>query len=89
MQGKHIIFRNDCQSSLFGLQKGYKSLMIQYASVQIAKTCIVEGSFPDFLHVSGKRLIEEGLDDGSRTHAKQFAHARQTVARAGVQSGSA
>jgi hypothetical protein len=46
--------------------------MIQYASVQIAKTCIVEGAFPYFLQVSGKWLIEEGVDDGSRTHAEQL-----------------
>ncbi len=72
INSKHITFRNDCQSGLFGLQKGSKSAMIQYASVQIAETCIVEGAFPYFLHVSGKRLIEEGLDDGSRTHAEQL-----------------
>jgi hypothetical protein len=69
---KHIIFRNDCQSCLFDLQTGLKSSMIQYSSVQIANTCIVEGAFPYFLHVSGKWLIEEGLDDCSRRHAEQL-----------------
>ena len=29
INGKHIIFRNDCQSGLFGLQKGSKSAPIQ------------------------------------------------------------
>jgi hypothetical protein len=65
MRGKHIIFRNDCQSGLFGLQKGSRSPVIQFAFIQIAKTCIEEGLFPYFLHVSGKQLIEEDLDDGS------------------------
>jgi hypothetical protein len=54
---------------LFVLQKGSRSLLIQFAAVQIAKTCIVGGGFPYFLHVSGKRLIEEGLFDESREHA--------------------
>jgi hypothetical protein len=30
--GKHNIFRNDCQSGLFGLQKGSRSLVIQFAA---------------------------------------------------------
>ena len=69
IDGKHIIIRNDCQSGLYGLQKGSRSPVIQFAAVEIAKACIVGGGFPYFLHVSGKRLIEEGLDDGSRAHA--------------------
>jgi len=68
--GRHIIIRNDCQSGLLGLQKGSRSPVIQYAAIQIAKACIEEGAIPYFLHVSGKRLIEEGVDDGSRTHAE-------------------
>ena len=70
IDGKHIIIRNDCESGLFGLQKGSRSPIIQFAAVEIAKACIVGGAFPYFLHVSGKRLIEEGLDDGSRAHAE-------------------
>ena len=68
--GRHIIIRNDYQSGLLGLQKGSRSPVIQYAAIQIAKACIEEGAIPYFLHVSGKRLIEEGVDDGSRTHAE-------------------
>ncbi len=36
--------------------------------------------FP-FLHVSSKLLIEEGLDDGSRTHAKQVRSRVSSFAR--------
>ena len=70
ISGRHIIIRNDCQSGLHGLQKGSRSEVIQFASIQIAKACIIGGAIPYFLHVSGKRLIEEGIDDGSRMHAE-------------------
>ncbi len=33
IDGKHIIIRNDCQSGLFGLQKGSRSPVIQFAAV--------------------------------------------------------
>jgi hypothetical protein len=70
ISGRYIIIRNDCQSGLFGLMKGSRSPVIQFAAISIAKVAIEEGGFPMFLHVSGKRLIEEGTDDGSRQHAE-------------------
>ena len=68
--GRIIIFRNDCQSGLYGLNKGSNSKPIQHAAINIAKICIEEGAFPLFLHVSGKKLIDEGVDAGSREHAQ-------------------
>jgi hypothetical protein len=70
ISGRYIIIRNDCQSGLFGLLKGSRSPVIQFAAISIAKVAIEEGGFPMFLHVSGKKLIEEGTDDGSRQHAE-------------------
>ena len=70
ISGRYIIIRNDCQSGLHGLYKGSRSPVIQFAAISIAKAAIEEGAFPLFLHVSGKRLIEEGVDDGSRKHAE-------------------
>jgi hypothetical protein len=68
--GRIVIFRNDCQSGLYGLHKGSNSKPIQHAAIDIAKICIEEGAFPLFLHVSGKKLIGEGVDAGSRKHAQ-------------------
>ena len=70
VSGRYIIVRNDCQSGLYGLHKGSLSPIIQFAAISIAKASIEDGCFPLFLHVSGKRLIEEGTDDGSRKHAE-------------------
>ena len=70
VSGRFIIIRNDSQSGLYGLQKGSRSAVIQHAVLSIAKAAIEEGAFPLFLHVSGKQLIEEGIDDGSRKHAE-------------------
>ena len=69
VSGRYVIIRNDCQSGLYGLHKGSRSPVIQFAAINIAKAAIEEGAFPLFLHVSGKRLIEEGVDEGSRRHA--------------------
>jgi hypothetical protein len=70
ISGRYIIIRNDCQSGLFGLLKGSKSPVIQFAAIKIAKVAIEEGGFPMLLHVSGKTLSKEGTDDGSRKHAE-------------------
>jgi hypothetical protein len=70
ISGRYVFIRNDCQSGLYGLEKGSKSPVIQYAAINIAKAGIEDGGFPQFLHVSGKKLIEEGTDDGSRKHAE-------------------
>ena len=70
VSGRFVIIRNDCQSGLYGLHKGSRSPIIQFAAINIAKAAIEDGAFPLFLHVSGKRLIEEGTDEGSRKHAE-------------------
>ena len=70
VSGRYLIVQNDCQNGLYGLHKGSRSPVIQFAAINIAKTSIEEGRFPLFLHVSGKRLIEEGTDAGSRKHAE-------------------
>ncbi len=70
ISGRYIFIQNDCQSGLYGLEKGSKSPVIQYASVNTAKSAIEDGGFPQFLHVCGKKLIEEGTGDGSRKHAE-------------------
>jgi len=68
-----VLLRNDCAPALAGLQKGsYQSPMLQGASVDVHKQCIQAGWTPMFLHVSGERLIEEGVDDGSRTEARRL-----------------
>ncbi len=61
---------NDAQSELYGLQKGSKSPCRQYASINFARALIEEGAFPLFVQVSGRKLIEEGTDDGSKKHAE-------------------
>ena len=38
--------------------------------MELHKECIARGIFPRFLHVSGKRMIEERVDEGSREHAR-------------------
>ena len=62
-----VILRNDCASALAALEKGSRrSTQLQAASVELHKECIARGIFPRFLHVSGERLIEERVDEGSR-----------------------
>ena len=66
-----VLLRNDCAPALAGIQKGsYRSPMLQAASIDVHKQCLAAGWIPMALHVSGQRLIEEGVDDGSRAGAK-------------------
>ena len=66
-----VILRNDCASALAALEKGSRrSTQLQAASVELHKGCIARGIFPRFLHDSGKRLIEERVDEGTREHAR-------------------
>ena len=65
-----VILRNDCASALAALEKGSRrSTQLQAASVELHKECIARGIFPRFLHDSGKRLIEERVDEGTLEHA--------------------
>ena len=68
-----VIFRNDCAPALYALEKGSaRSAPLQGASTHVHKRCIERGLFPRFIHVSGKRLVEEGIDEGSRRCAKSL-----------------
>ena len=66
-----VLFVNDCQPALAALRKGsYHSPQLQADSIAIHQAAIQVGCFPLFLHVSGKHLIETGIDDGSRSKAR-------------------
>ncbi len=68
-----VLLRNDCAPALAGILKGSsRSPMLQSASIDVHKQCMAAGWSLMALHVSGERLIEEGVDDGSRTEAKRL-----------------
>ena len=68
-----VLLRNDCSPALSGLQKGSsRSSELQTASIDLHKQCYRAGWVPMFLHVSGERLIEEGVDNGSRAEARRI-----------------
>ena len=67
-----VLLRNDCAPALDVLEKGSsRSPVLQEASIDVHTRCQKAGWSPLFLHVQGERLIEEGVDDGSRTEAKR------------------
>ena len=68
-----LLLRNDCSGALAALLKGSsRSPQLQAASVSVNKRCLARGWALRGLHVSGERLIEEGIDDGSRTKAREL-----------------
>ena len=67
------MLRNDCAPALAGLSKGSsRSPQLQGASLSAHKQCHAVGWILMTIHVSGQRLIEEGVDDGSRLEAKRI-----------------
>ena len=68
-----LLLRNDCAGALSALVKGSsRSPQLQAASESVNKRCLRRGWVLRALHVSGERLIEEGVDDASRSKAKDL-----------------
>ena len=66
-----VIIRGDCAPALSCMEWGSsRSPKLQSVAEAIHKAAIPRGIQLGFLHVSGEQLIREGIDDGSRKHAK-------------------
>jgi hypothetical protein len=66
-----LLLRNDCVGALAALVKGSsRSSQLQAASESVNKRCLKRGWVLRALHVSGERLIEEGVDEASRAMAQ-------------------
>jgi len=66
-----VLLRKHCSPALGALERGSsKSPVLQEASLDVHRQCHRAGWSLVLLHVRGERLIEEGVDDGSRAGAK-------------------
>ena len=66
-----LLLINDCVPVLCAVAKGSsRSPRLQAAAEAIHRACIPRGVRIMTLHSSGKQLVEEGVDEGSRKHAQ-------------------
>ena len=66
-----LLLIDDCVPVLAAIMKGSAhSPRLQAATEAIHRACIPRGVVVRALHASGKQLIEEKVDDGSRRHAQ-------------------
>ena len=66
-----LLLINDCVPVLAAIMKGSaRSPRLQAATEAIYRACIPRGVVVRTLHASGKQLIEEMVDEGSRRHAQ-------------------
>ena len=91
-----MIVVNDCVPALRALERGSsRSPQLQEAAVSVHKRGNHRGVRLMFLHVSGKQLVAEGIDDGSRKFAAALrgpacgAGLREVIGRFALRAGSA
>ena len=79
LQGRIILFRNDCTGALIALEKGsFASQFLQRQALLLACFCLDHGLLPLFLHTPGIQLIMEGIDNLSRAGVESLTQDRYT-----------
>ena len=72
VRGSVIIFRNDASSALTALRKGSSSPVLQECASRLALLCADLDVDPLFLHAPGRTMVDEGIDDASRSLAQRI-----------------
>lgn len=70
LHGAVVIFRNDAVGALAALRKGSSAPALQESAARLNLLCAELRVEPYFLHAPGKALVDEGVDDASRSLAE-------------------
>jgi len=74
LHGATVIFRNDAVGALTAFRKGsFRSTFLQQCAMRLCRHMRPLQCSPLFLHAPGRVLIEEGVDDASRSLAQEIA----------------
>ena len=74
LRGATVIFRNDAVGALTAMRKGsFSSSFLQHWAMRLCRQQHAARCTPLYLHAPGRVLIDEGVDDASRTLAEAVA----------------